>query len=125
MGTKTEAEMLRAEIAALSELKQARRYPPELKRRVVRWAVSEVARGASLAGLCEQLDMSEPTLQRFLGETKAAKSDELVPAFARVTVTETMPAAPRLVMRGPHGLEVDGLSVETLAQLLKRLSCSG
>lgn len=126
MGTKTEADVLRAEIAALSEFKQARRYPAELKRRVVRWAVREAAAGASVAALCEQLDMGEPTLQRFLGEARPARVSGATAGFAQVTVSAApTPAGERLVLRGPHGVVVEDVSVEALAQLLKRLSCSG
>ena len=52
MGTKTEAEVLRAEISALSKAKKARRYPDAMKQRVVRWAGKQVASGTSVAALC-------------------------------------------------------------------------
>lgn len=128
MGTKTEASVLRAEIAALSEVKKARRYPAGLKRRVTRWAAREAAAGVSIAALCEQVDIGEPTLTKFL---EAGRTTAKAPvSFARVTVTEapvpcTSTSTERIVMRGPHGVAVEGLTIETLAQLLKRLSCSG
>jgi transposase-like protein len=127
MGTKTEVDVLREEIAGLSEKKQARRYPAGLKRRVTRWAARKVAAGASIAGLCEQLDIGEPTLTRFL-EAERAKVKGATASFARVTVLEAAPTSStsipeRVVLRGPHEVAVE-LSVETLAKLLKRLSCS-
>jgi hypothetical protein len=71
--------------------------------------------------------MGEPTLQRFLGEARPAKSSAASASFAQVTVSENRapPAGERVVLRGPHGVVVEDVSVETLAQLLKRLSCSG
>jgi hypothetical protein len=127
MGTKTEAERLRAEIAALSEVRKARRYPAGLKRRVARWAAGEVASGASIAGLAMRIDIGEPTLTRFLDEARKKSAPVPMAGFARVKVTKSEPApsVERIVVRGPHGVAVEGLCIETLAQLLKRLSCSG
>lgn len=122
----TEGEALRREIVGLSRHKNARRYSAELRGRVVAWARRRLDEGGSNNAMCGELDIGEPTLRKFLvGATAVAARS---PGFARVKVVRKKPAAaaaPRcLVLRGPGGVVVEGLSLEEIARLLERLSCS-
>jgi hypothetical protein len=114
----TEGQRLRAEILALSSVKQARRFGASLRRRVTTYARQRIAAGASLQRVCEELDISTPTLGRFLSAHGAADS-----GFVEVAIAEK-PAIGGFVVRGPCGVLVEGLSLGDLAQLLKGLACS-
>lgn len=125
MRTKTEAEALAREIAALSPQKKARRYPEGLRARVVEWARGRLAGGASLASVCREVGISEPTLHRFLGLSRESERERA--GFTRVRVVGPKPEAKAraVVLRGPCGVTVEGLSVDDVARLLKGLACWG
>lgn len=109
---------LKKAIAALSPIKQRRRYPAALRAQVLRYAKSAIATGRSRTAICEELDIGEPTLTRFL----KVRPD---PTFQRVRVVDQPPERPAQVsVKGPCGLVIDGLSVAELAELVRRLSCS-
>ena len=114
----TEGKRLRAEILALSSTKQARRFGASLRRRVTAHARQRIAAGVSLEGICEELDISAPTLGRFLSARCVTK-----PGFVEVAVAES-PRAGDLVLRGPCGVIVEGLSLAEIGQLLRSLACS-
>ena len=118
-----ETEALRREIEGLSIHPQTRRYTPELQARVLAWARGREAAGASVPGMCLEIGIGDPTLRRFLGLARlprAAKRKR--PGFARVKLVS--PAPQTLVVRGPCGVAVEGLSLEGIAELFKRLACS-
>ncbi|MEW5743789.1 MAG: hypothetical protein AB1938_33060 [Myxococcota bacterium] len=127
MATKreSEAEALAKEIAALSPQKKARRYPDALRARVVEWARGRLAGGASLASVCQEVGISEPTLHRFLGLSRGSERERA--GFTRVRVVAPKPVGmtEAVVLRGPLGVTVEGLSVDDVARLLKGLACSG
>jgi transposase-like protein len=122
MDTNTEAEELRGEIARLSNHPNSRRYSPALRERVVAWAQKRTASGASVAGLCKEIGIGEPTLHKFLGKPARRVPKKSV-GFRPVKVTAPL-VAERLVMRGPCGTAVEGLSLEGAAELFRRLACS-
>lgn len=137
MTTSTEMETIREEIARLSGHKNSRRYPSELRARVVRWARDRRAGGASIPTMCAELGMGEPTLRKFLGSTRQGPSSsgaqgraEKKPGFNAVRVTagpSTSTSAakktPTAVVRVPGGVTVEGLTVEEIAELARRLAC--
>ena len=124
----TEGEALRREIVGLSQHKNSRRYSAELRGRVVAWAQQRLHEGGSTNAVCRDLDVGEPTLRKFLGGATGVVAKSV--GFARVQVAPSkrkpaVAAVPRgLVLRGPRGVIVEGLSLEELARLLQRLSCS-
>jgi transposase-like protein len=89
-----ELDQLRAEIAALGAVKQVRRYPPELRQRIVSHASRRRAAGESQAAVAKSLDMSEPTLARFLSTDSAKRSAEHGPRTRR---QRRRPSAPTLI----------------------------
>jgi len=62
------------------------------------------------------------TLRRFLELPKGPKTKSKPPGFRRVTVAA--PVERELVVRGPGGISIEGLSLDGVAELLKRLACS-
>ena len=123
MDTSTEAEGLRSEIAALSNHPNSRRYSPSLRERVVAWAKKRVAAGASVASLCKDIGIGEPTLHKFLGKP-VRRGLKRSAGFKRVKVIAPAAVERAVVIRGPCGTSVEGLSLDGVAALLKRLACS-
>ena len=117
-----ETEELRREIEGLSAHKQTRRYSPELQERVTGWAKEKRAAGASIPAMCLAVGIGEPTLRKFLEEAEGWKARKPSAGFRRLKVAALTPSAP--VVRGPCGVAIEGLSVEGIAELLKRLACS-
>lgn len=125
--TMTTDELKKA-IAALSAVKQKRRYPAHLREEVLRHARARMAAGASRAAVCDELDVSEPTLMRFIEAEKppAQLVPPTKPRFARVRVVERRPpaASTPLIVKGPCDLVVEGLTMAQLTALIRSLSCS-
>ena len=108
---------LKAAITKLGEFKNGRRYPAQLREQVAEFARGRVAAGASVAAVCRQLDIGEPTLARFL-EAHPAR-----PSFKQVVLAgPAVERVPRVVKFG--GAVVEGLSLDEVVELLKRLKCS-
>lgn len=117
-----ELEEIRRQIDSLAKAKNARRYPPALQRRVTSYARMRIASGVSRAQISRELDVGEPTLERFLKEATTPQ-----PGFDRVRVVARRDesVAPRaLMVHGPCGTRVEGLSLNELAALFTRLACS-
>ncbi len=108
---------LKKTIANLSAVKQRRRYDAALRAEVIRYARRAHGAGQSWRAICEDLDLGEPTLARFLDEA---------PGFAEVKIAAAEVSAPKagFTVRGPAGLVVEGLSLLELADLVRRVSCS-
>jgi hypothetical protein len=137
-----ELDQLRAEIAALGAVKHLRRYPPELRQRIVSHAGPRRVAGESQAAVAKSLDMSDLTLARFLSPDFTPRSPKGRPRIRRqrrslqtlipITVTPDENARRawsdddhRIVVRGPSGLLIEGLSIRALAELIARVAtCS-
>ena len=117
-----ETEALKREIEGLSKSPQTRRYSPELQTRVTAWARTRRAEGLSVPAMCLEIGIGDPTLRRFLEPAKRVRARNRTSGFRQVKVVA--PKATGLVVRGPCGTSVEGLSVEGVAELLKRLACS-
>lgn len=113
-----EAARLRSEIHGLADVKQRRRYPLQLRGRVVQYARARIADGASAAVVSKELDIGAPTLARFLSAARARSP------FAELRLREPERGSDGLVVRGPCGVRVEGMSVDDVALLLQRLACS-
>ena len=124
---------LKQAIAALSAVKQRRRYPAQLRAEVLRHARARMSAGVSLRAVCEELDVGEPTLTRFLNAEKPvpvlapapSPSPKPAPKFARVRVVEKVAAPTTAIsVKGPCGLIIEGLATAQLAELVRELACS-
>lgn len=117
-----ETEALKREIEGLSKSPQTRRYSPELQARVTAWARGRRAEGLSVPAMCQEIGIGDPTLRRFLGPAEEPKTKSRPAGFRRVEVVA--PVATQVVVRGPCGISVEGLSLDGVAELFKRLTCS-
>lgn len=108
---------LKKAIAALSPLKQRRRYSPELRAEVLRYARTAIAAGRARSAVSKELDIGEPTLARFL-KARAASG------FQQVRLVESPEPRTTISVKGPCGLVIEGLTPSDLAELVRRLACS-
>jgi hypothetical protein len=116
---------IRAEIAALpGERGPGNRYPTELRERIVEYSSGRRKQGLSIVKISLELGIGIATLRSWTA-TKRAPSIKIPSAgFERLEVIDA-PAcskAPRFVVRGPAGLCIEGLDIDTLAELIRRLS---
>jgi len=89
-------------------------YPKELLERLVSYAIARRQQGAQLVTIGEELGMSWRTLARWVTERAAA------PKFRRVQVVSALPRS-EVVVHGPRGLRIEGLGIDGVAELVRRL----
>jgi len=94
------------------------RYPEALRNKIVLHARPRRARGESLAAISRDLEVTAPTLQRWLSSSGSS-------GFRRVEVAsaEPMPAsspAPAVIL--PSGVRIEGLDLAGLVILLRELA---
>lgn len=129
-----EPEEIRAAVQALSSRPHARRYPPELVDRIVAYADLALSAGHTISHISRQLRIPMTTLARMRAKCSTSITDapeiagppiEMLP----VRVVDDAGISPmsvpesRLRVRGPHGLEIEGLNLDELSRLLRSLSC--
>jgi transposase-like protein len=115
------AEELAAAIEGLERSKRKRRkYPAELRQKVIDYVREQRASGVQLKSIGERLGVSPTLLHRW--ELRR------VGKFRRVEVK--MPPAPpappastsRCVLHASRGVRVEGLAVDELVEILRRLA---
>ncbi len=120
-----QARRLKAELSRWRGL--GRRYPADIKARVLAFAKVRRASGASLAALAGELGVSVMTLYGWLKASagkrrrRAGKKPALLPVQI-VPDTGVQAGRPSPVVMGPRGLRVEGLSIEEIAVLLRGLA---
>ena len=110
MPKNTEVRQVRAALAQLPS--QGRRFPPEVRAAVERYARRRTAEGATNLAVARELGVSAPTISRAL----ARQSRMFVP------VRVVPEAAAPVIVRGPCGVVIEGLDVAGVAKLLVELS---
>lgn len=104
-------ESIRNAILELGERGRGRAYPKQLRAEIVEYARARRAAGITLEALGDELSMPWRTIARWLpgGRAKTFRPVEIVDR-------------PReIVVYGPRGLRIDGLDVEGIAELVRRL----
>jgi len=112
-------EELRTALSKLGEMGRGKRYPRALLEKMLSYTVARRRQGATLLAVGSELGMNWKTLARWLGERKAAR-------FERVEVVATapataVPAAMSIVVHGPRGVRIEGLDIDGVASLVRRL----
>jgi hypothetical protein len=126
----TETDLLTRLRAALSRVVgvgRGRRYPKRLQERVVEYYRLRSSEGLSDGHIAAEVGIPWKTIQRWCEQIPQATNPTHSPAFQPVHIVEAtaepLPAARgALVVRGPAGLCIEGLDVDTLAELVRRLS---
>lgn len=125
MRTEHQAAAIRAEMDQVEGRRgRGKAYPAALRRRAVSHYCARRAQGVAIRTIGIELGLPGQTLQRWaaaLGDTPL-----LPPAQAGFERVEIVEAPPRMqhsaiVVRGPAGLHIEGLDLDSLVELLQRL----
>lgn len=114
----SEGEALRAEVGGFGPRSPSRRLPEELKRRVVAWAEARRACGAGTAELEQRVGIPWTSLSKWMTKSSPRPSSPL--PLKPVSVVPAR-AGSHPILKTPSGLTVEGLDVDGLAELLRRL----
>lgn len=123
------AKILREEIALVGPPGPSRRYPSDLKARVVAWAEPLIIAGRGKLEVADAIGVPWESLSRWIREKALAPRAAAQPPPARhaemksVRIVDAPAARPRapLSVRSPKGFIVEGLDLETAVALLTRL----
>jgi hypothetical protein len=118
---------LHASISRVTGDGTGRRYPKRLQRRVVEYYRLRSSQGLSDAEIAAEVGIPWKTIQRWCEQSPASTPETDSSAFEPVQIVETvaspLPASrSTLVVRGPAGLCIEGLDLDSLAELVRRLS---
>jgi len=104
-------EIMRA-LGKLETRGKGRAYPVELREKIIEYVRERRAGGGDLKTIGSELGVAWRTLEHW---TRAAKG-----LFRRVEVQA--PPCSTFTVHGPHGVRVDGLDLDELTELLRRLA---
>ena len=116
------AAAIRAEIERIEDRGRGKAYPERVRRRATEYFWARRDEGATIAEIGPEIGLRWRTLY---GWAKGSASPELPMAgFASVEIID-VPAAGAggpFVVQHPSGLRVEGLNLDALVELLRRLS---
>jgi transposase len=118
MKSEHEARELREALERADRSGTGRPYPEVLRRAASEYQRKREREGASLRAVAAELGVSDASLVRWSRHRGEA------PAVFRAieVVAEPMERGSAIVVHGPRGLRIEGLSVVELARLIERLS---
>ena len=131
MSATAELKLLREEIDLLGPRSPSRRYPAAVKARILEWVREQRGAGVGRVEVSDSLSIPWATLSQWLGErgvvkevAASAPGEELQPV--RVVRKKPQPVGARrevraLTLTTPEGFAIEGLDVEGVIALLKRL----
>lgn len=116
---------LRAQLATAERSGAGKPYPDRLRRQVAQYARAALSEGEAIEGVARDLGISAMSIKRWLvrigrgdGGSAELRRVEIVPD--RREAGTALAAAP-LVVHGPGGLRIEGLTVPGLVQLMRAL----
>jgi transposase len=104
---------IRAAISMLASNARRRRFPKELRDRILSYAQSRRRQGKNIEEVAAELGMKWRTLQRWLSEQKPRR-------FRRVEVVADHTTS--VTVHAPGGVRVEGLNIADIAELIRRLA---
>jgi hypothetical protein len=127
MRTEQQAAAIRAEVSRIEGRRgRGKAYPLSLRRKAASYYTARREQGASQRDIGLELGICFQTLQRWATQLDVALHvPTLAPSFERVEVIDLPASAPQrgpLVVRGPGGLLIEGLDLDSLVELVRRLS---
>lgn len=116
---KRRTELAARIVAAQRERRRGKVYPPELRRDIESYLRDRLGAGGSPHGVAREIGVSQTSLQRWRLQ---ARRDPGLPHLRPVSV---LPAPPTLTgaisVSGPRGLRIEGLDLDAVAELIRRL----
>lgn len=111
--------VLRRELASV-EKGRGKRYPEQLRSRVITWAAGRRAAGASWEQIKRELGQRFDTVRRWCSaESRGASTSR---ALVPVRIVRDEPAARTVAVISPAGFRVEGLTLSEAAAMLRELS---
>lgn len=113
------AETFRREVEdRLSERGRGKRFPKDLQCRAVDYYRARTQQGSFLSEVARELGLPPPTLRRWVLDAPPPQSEARGVQRGQLSI---QPGSGAPVLVGPGGLRIEGLDLESLAQLLRRL----
>jgi hypothetical protein len=104
-------EAIREAISKLGRRGRGNAYPKEFRVEVVAYARARRAAGIPIESIGDELGMPWRTIRRWMPPVRNKR-------FRPIEVVE---ARRDLAVHGPHGLRIEGLDLDGVAELLRRL----
>jgi len=118
--TARRVEQIRAAVRGLGKRGPGRRYPEAVKREVLAYLAERRKAGRGPATVAVELGIPKRSIKLWSEAPRPTGTASFVAMTMAPVVSEA--PAPRIVVHGPAGVRVEGLDVETLADLLRRLA---
>ena len=119
------AASLRAQLATADRSGAGKPFPERLRRQVVEYARAAISQGGSFEGVARDLGISAMSIKRWLQRSGGRDDDaaelrrvEIVPDRCAIGMVV---ASSQMVVHGPGGLRIEGLTLPGLVQLLRAL----
>jgi transposase-like protein len=100
---------------------RGKRFPKDLQARAVEYYWTRVRQGSFLSEVARELGLPPPTLRRWVLDAPPSSRGESPDQWRAARIEGGGQGAGAPVLVGPNGMRVEGLDVETLATLLRRL----
>ena len=107
-------EQIRRAVEQVAERGKRRRYGRELRDRILAYTVERKARGADLETIGADLDVPWRTIARWCATSRKENR-----SFRRVELIAKGRSG--LTVHGPQGIRIDGMDLDTIAELIRRL----
>lgn len=103
------------------------RYPGWLRSKTVGYYERRAQAGVDMREVAAEIGLSTASLRRWVAESRYRQSKQATPqesGFVPVTVASESTEQPetRLVVRGPMGLQIEGLDLDGVVELLRRVA---
>lgn len=125
MRTKDEAAWIRAEVEAMVGRRgRANPFREDVRRRAVDYFFARRKQKISPAKIALEIGIGLATLRSWTSPKKRLAVGMVPEGFERIEIAEALPqsASTQVVVRGPGGLCIEGLDIDSLAELIRRLS---
>jgi hypothetical protein len=121
------AAAIRAEVSRIEGRRgRGKAYPLALRRKAVSYYSARREQGASQRDIGLELGICFQTLHRWATQLDVTPHVRaLTPSFERIEVIDLPASGPQrgpLVVRGPGGILIEGLDLDSLVELVRRLS---
>ena len=123
MTRRERAAKLRGQLAAADRSGAGKPFPAQLRHAVVDYAAEAKVDGDTMEAAARELGISAMSIKRWT--ERLGRQPEGGPGLRRVEIvaeptrTELVPPAPSLVVHTPSGLRIEGLTLPTLAALVR------
>jgi transposase len=108
-------EELKQTLSTLGPRGRGKPYPKGLLEKLLSYTVARRRQGATLVEIGTEIGISWKTLGRWLSGRKGK------PRFQEVAVVAAPAVARSIIVHGPRGLRIEGLDLNGVAELVRRL----